>query len=223
MEQPTHALTLTTSRPDTTGEEWGRAKRLLLKDVRSRWGLWRTAEMMEWTTGTGARSGGHRRMHSHTLIKDVDEPSGGTDEIEDLVRWHWRRLLHAPVVEVARIRSVGGAIGYMGIHHLKPEQHPPPGWRGMRMRWSQGARRYLHRPVAEMRQAAADVLAEESIAWRIRRDHGDDLPFEMFSDLFDEALAARARDRDGEWRLERGSYTEGGLWLPQEFHGAGRR
>src|SRR6266550_7696106 len=57
----------------------------------------------------------------------------------------------APVVEVAALRSPGAAIGYLGLHHRKPQQAPPRGWRGMVERHS---RSYFTRPVAELREQA---------------------------------------------------------------------
>ena len=215
VEQPTHAVTLTTARPGTTSAEMVRAQRMLIQDVRRKYGPVRFVSKPEWTTGQGAKSGGHRRFHLHQAWKDLEVPAGGVAEVEDLVRHHMRRLLGAPIVEVATLRSIGGAMAYMtAIHHDKSAQQAPSGWRGMGVRWSQGQHRYTHRPVAELRADAKEALTRERVAWRARQEHPGATDDDV-SALVELDAAERALRREvGGWELLRGSFSIGGLWRP---------
>lgn len=211
VEPPTMAITLTTSDPRTSASSWREASAQMWRDLRSAYGPIRYAGFMEWTTGLSSKSGGHRRMHQHVLTKDLHGDAG---EIEDRVRHHWRRMLKAPVVEVATLRSIGAAIGYVGIHHRKPEQQPPADWRGQRIRWSIEPHRYTHRPVSELRAEARESLTRERVAWRVVQDDPD-TPAEMVDALVELNAAERAAS-EGSWELVRGTFTQGGLWMPSD-------
>jgi hypothetical protein len=116
---------------------------------------------VEFTTGRAKRSGGYRRLHGHHLVKGL--PAADALRIEIVCREVMNRALAAPVVEVAALRSPGAAIGYLGLHHRKPQQAPPPGWRGMIERHSTG---YFTLPVAELREQARRELRAEAIVWK---------------------------------------------------------
>jgi hypothetical protein len=166
---PGHCLTLTTHDPDLPASVYRAGSLSVFRRLRRRFpARVEYFGAVEFTTGRAARSGGRRRMHGHYLVKGLD----GCDviEVERLVRETWARTTGAVVVEVAQLRSPGAALGYLGLHHRKPEQAPPAEWRGMTERASQG---YWSRPIAELRKLARAELAAEAIAWR----HG--LPLEL--------------------------------------------
>jgi hypothetical protein len=116
---------------------------------------------VEWTTGEGPRSGGHRRLHSHWLVKglpaDVDPG--------DVQRWaasEWKALTGAWVVQFAELRHAGGVVGYLALHHEKMEQRPPEGWTGRRLRPSRG---YFAEDGRTRREKARQWLQEHR--WRV--------------------------------------------------------
>ena len=78
---------------------------------------------MEWTTGDGRRSGGHRRVHQHLLLKRCD-PSAA-EALEASVRQLWERRTGASRVELRELRSSAGATAYLVHHHQKRGQQPP--------------------------------------------------------------------------------------------------
>jgi hypothetical protein len=115
---------------------------------------------VEFTTGRARRSGGHRRLHGHYLVK-----ASGWDvvEVEKLVRDTWAKSTGAYIVEVAELLTPGAALGYLGLHHRKPSQAPPKGWRGMTERASKG---YWSEPIWKLRLQARRELAAEALAYR---------------------------------------------------------
>ena len=119
VEAPTVALTLTTARPGTTSGEYRRACATLWKRLRREWGRAEYYAAVEFTTGRAERSGGHRRLHAHHLVKGL--PVDNALGVERVCREVMGRALDAPVVEVAALRSPGAAIGYLGLHHRKPQ------------------------------------------------------------------------------------------------------
>jgi hypothetical protein len=140
---PGHVLTLTSKEWFTgtgdklTAKAYGRACATFWQAFRRRWG--RSVEycgFIEWTTGEARRSGGKRRMHSHWLVKGlvVDDVA----EVEAWVSAEWRKLTGAWVVQLAELRTVGGIVGYLALHHEKASQAPPEGWTGRRLRPSKG-------------------------------------------------------------------------------------
>jgi hypothetical protein len=118
---------------------------------------------IEFTTGTAARSGGYRRLHGHHLVKFRDDDDVDVLDLEALTRDTWQTVTGAHRIEVAKLLTPGAAIGYLALHHRKPGQAPPEGWRGMVSRPSKG---YFHRPVAELREQARRELRAEAIAHR---------------------------------------------------------
>jgi len=161
-QSPTHCITLTTVDPETTPKAYRHASAVLWKRLRRLYGRVEYYGHIEWTTGTAARSGGHRRMHGHYLVKFLDHDQVDVLDLERIVRQTWETVTGAYRVEVAQLASPGEAIGYLSLHHRKPEQAAPVGWRGMVGRPSLG---YFHRPVAELREQARLQLRIEAIAW----------------------------------------------------------
>jgi hypothetical protein len=170
VDAPRWCMTLTTSRPweelDPADFRNGMAR--VVARLRRRLGRVEYFAAVEFTTGTAARSGGHRRMHAHVLLKaDVELD---VIEVEQLVRATWQRTTGAYVVEVAALVSPGAALGYLALHHRKPSQAPPAAWRGMTERASRG---YWTTPIAHLRDVARRELAVEAIA------HRHELPLEL--------------------------------------------
>jgi hypothetical protein len=158
---PGVCITLTTHDADLPASVYRDGSAVLWRRLRARFGRVEYFGAIEFTTGRAARSGGRRRMHGHYLVKGLD----GCDvlEVEQHVRDSWRRTTGAIVVEVAALISPGAALGYLGLHHRKPEQAPPAEWRGMTERASRG---YWSRPIAELRAAARRELSIEALVWR---------------------------------------------------------
>lgn len=160
-ELPTVCITLTTHDPHTTPATYRQASKSLFRRLRRRYGRVEYFAAIEFTTGLAVRSGGHRRLHGHYLVKGL--PADQAPTIEPLTRETWLAITGAWVVEVAELRSPGAALGYLSLHHRKPEQAPPAEWRGMTERPSRG---YWHRPIAELRAQARAELATEAHAHR---------------------------------------------------------
>ena len=165
-EQPALAITLTTAQPweQLDPAAYREASKQLWRELRRRFGRVEYVGLIEFTTGKARRSGGHRRMHGHYLVKGI--PDDLVLDVEEVVRKVWARCTGAYVVEVSELRSAGGAIAYMGLHHRKPEQAAPAGWRGMRMRASQG---YWHKPIADLRSDARRELARRTIQHKMEQ------------------------------------------------------
>ena len=176
VEMPSTCITLTTADPATEPDVYRRASENVFRRLRRAYGGVRYFGAIEFTTGKAARSGGHRRLHGHYLVKGL--PTEDVLAIEQLVRDTWRRSTSARgreawVVEVAALVSPGAALGYLGLHHRKASQAPPATWRGMTERASQRQHRYWSQPIDELRRQARAELAGEAIAWR------HDLPLEL--------------------------------------------
>jgi hypothetical protein len=167
-ERPTVCVGLTTRDPDTSPATYRQGSKSLFRRLRRRYGRVEYFGAIEFTTGRARTSGGHRRLHGHYLVKGL--PATEAPAIEELVRETWQAITGAWVVEAAELRSPGAALGYLGLHHRKPEQAPPAAWRGMTERAS---RRYWHRPIADLRALARAELAIEAHA------HRTGLPLEL--------------------------------------------
>ena len=100
-------------------------------------------------------------IHHFKQVMEGPRPPAG--EVEQLVRSTWEAVTGAYVVEVAALMSPGAAMHYLALHHQKPQQQPPAGWRGMRSRPSKG---YFRVPVPELRARAREELTIEAIAYR---------------------------------------------------------
>jgi hypothetical protein len=167
-EMPTVCITLTTHDPATTPETYRNGSARLFARLRRLYGRVEYFGAIEFTTGKAAKSGGHRRMHGHYLVKGL--PADRVLEIERTTRETWERVTGAYRIEVAALISPGAALGYVGLHHRKASQAPPAPWRGMTERASLG---YWSTPIAELRERARRELAAEAIAWK------HDVPLEV--------------------------------------------
>jgi hypothetical protein len=157
---PLYVMTLTTHDPSTTSETFRRGVKSVSQRLRRHFSYFEAGSKVEFTRGTAARSGGFRRMHSHSAVK---APEGEDVRLlEGLVRETWEAVTGARRVEVAQMITPGGALNYMGIHHGKVQQAPPDDWRGAVVRWSRG---YLAEPVAVARDRAREQLACEALAF----------------------------------------------------------
>lgn len=162
QDAPGFAITLTTHDPDQDAATYRKASAAVWKRLRRHYGRVDYFGFIEFTTGRAKRSGGHRRMHGHYLVKFRDQ-APDVIEAESLVRSTWEAVTGAYIVEVAQLVSPGAAIGYLSLHHQKPQQAPPKGWRGMRSRPSKG---YFAHPVWKLRAQAREELTIEAIAHR---------------------------------------------------------
>lgn len=160
---PNFGLTLTTARPDTTDEEFGYAVKEVRALLRRELGSYDELGHIEFTTGKSRRSGGHRRIHQHGLGKlPADVPAAQVLALEPAISAVMERLLGAPRVEVAELRTAAGAAHYLTHHHSKSAQLPPKGWTGTRFRPTRG---YFDRPADERRRLAKAQLLDD----RLRR------------------------------------------------------
>lgn len=169
VETPRFCMTLTTVDPNTTPEQIRRGVENVIRRLRRRFGRIEYFAAVEFTTGRGPRSGGYRRLHLHLLIK-ADIETFDVIEAERIARETWEGMTGAYRIEVAALVSPGAALGYLALHHRKPEQLPPVEWRGMTERSSKG---YWSSPVAELREVATKQLAAEALA------HRTGLPLEL--------------------------------------------
>ncbi|HUK99099.1 MAG TPA: hypothetical protein VLV46_15710 [Gaiellaceae bacterium] len=155
-------MTLTTHDPDISAATFRNAVAAVFKRLRRHYG--RSVEyfgMVEFTSGEGTHSGGRRRIHQHILLKGLPAHVDVLD-VECSVRETWHASTGATRVDVAQLRSPGGALGYLALHHKKPKQAPPADWHGMVERHSLG---YFHRPIAELRDHARRELQIEAVSW----------------------------------------------------------
>ncbi len=115
---------------------------------------------IEFTTGTGKNSGGHRRIHQHGLLKGV--PRSAADDVAERLLAVWLKRTGAHRVEAHALVKPAGAIAYLVNHHQKSAQTPPKGWSGKRFRPSRG---YFASPLGDLRNEARWALTEEAVAW----------------------------------------------------------
>ncbi len=187
---PGVGMTLTTVDPQHDPGRFRRDVEQVIKAVRRIEPAAQYLGLMEWTTGRGRRSGGHRRMHQHLLVKGME----ASPEVEARVRDVWEARTGASRVEVRALRSVAGSIAYLTHHHHKREQAPPSGWSGKRFRPSRG---YFGEPVASLREEAARLAGHKAIRRAARRamawEQLDGAPEELLDAEWSAALAAARR------------------------------
>lgn len=176
---PTVGLTLTTHRPDFDMARFRDAMAVLVRWLRRTYG--REIEYLgfvEWTTG---KSGKGRMPHQHALVKGLAPELA--EELHPVIREKWRELTGgAWVIESRRLRTAGGAIAYLAHHHHKREQAPPPGWKGKRLRPSQG---YYSRPIIELRAEAREALTRSRV---LRKNLGAFIEQGVPEDVIEEVL-----------------------------------
>lgn len=156
-------MVLTTQDPADShrAEKFRRAFEQVCKALRRRWPAMAYLSMVEFTTGTSARSGGFRRMHTHVLLRGL----AGVDlrEVEKIAARVWCSRMsgtQAVAQRVEAIRSHDALVSYLAHHHRKPGQQPPDWWTGKRTRSS---RNWWSRPIAELRQEAREQLRLERL------------------------------------------------------------
>ena len=162
VDCPTHGMTLTTQDPKIASATFRNGVAAVFKRLRRKYG--RSVEyfgMVEFTSGEGTHSGGHRRIHQHILLKGLPANVDVLD-VEHDVRETWQASTGATRVEVAELRTPGGALGYLALHHKKPKQGPPSDWHGMVERHSLG---YFNEPIAKLRERARQELRAEALSW----------------------------------------------------------
>jgi hypothetical protein len=146
---PTIAAT-TTTRDAVTAAELRQGFAYMTKLIRGRHADAEYAALIEWTTGRAAKSGGIRRPHFHSLWKGV--PADDVTAVRAIAKRVWTNVAGAKSHVVEEIRTPAGAVMYVGRHHLKESQAPPPGFVGLRrIRTSRG---YYARPARELRAEA---------------------------------------------------------------------
>jgi hypothetical protein len=163
---PALGVALTTAKPDTTPALIRYTVKEVVAFIRAELGGLEYLAFVEFTTGRAARSGGYRRWHQHMLCKiPTDVPAHQAVALESGISSITRRLLGAPRVEVAELRTPAGAAGYLTHHHSKEAQLPPADWKGRRFRPSQ---RYFDRPAAERRALAHAHVLDEQVVRMVR-------------------------------------------------------
>lgn len=160
---PTLWVVLTTRTPTTDAKRFYRSREQVWKSVRHRWPEAEYAFLVEFTTGYGSASGGHRRPHWNLLVKGV--PTEALDEFRRVVveRWCAREDAEPWAQYVGTVEDAGGLMRYLALHFQKESQSPPKGWRGHRFRTSSG---YLVRPASALRTEAKRSLRLKRLMWK---------------------------------------------------------
>jgi hypothetical protein len=167
---PSVGITTTTHSPDYPLEKLNGAAQALWRQLR------REAEregrekpeycgFVEWTTGRGLRSGGHRRPHIHYLVKGLDPAA--VVELEPRLPEMWKQYTgDAWIVDCKPLRTPAGAIQYLSLHNNKRKQAPPPGVdRLRRLRASKG---YYEMPGWKLRTLAEQIATEKRLTKVVR-------------------------------------------------------
>jgi hypothetical protein len=130
--------------------------------------------IVEFTPGRAATSGGHRRPHWNWFLKGVTE--GDESELRAVIERTWLPAMNADrkAQYVGAIANEGGLLRYLAMHFQKESQRPPEGWKGHRLRLSQG---YLLKPTVEMRELTKASLRLRRELWKAREDgyEGEDV------------------------------------------------
>lgn len=205
-EHPTVGMTLTTRDVDFDMERLRLAFAVLFKWLRREFGPdLAYLALMEWTTGDHTPG---QRPHAHVLLKrlpdDVDLSDGSP--LEQEVSARWKSYTGAWVVDVRRLRTPGGAVGYMVGHHHKRQQAPPAGWSGKRFRPSKN---YFVQPIASLREQARANRRRSIARWALGRRYGPDLDLMDVEALIDAELANAP---ELVWR-DPGHLARPGRWL----------
>lgn len=192
---PLVGVTLTTVDPETTGARFRKDCEQALRALRRRWPDVQYLGFVEWTTGKGQRSGGHRRIHMHLLLRGLLPSESG--EAEGILRRVWLARTGASMVEARALRSAAGATAYLVHHHRKREQAPPEGWSGKRLRPSRG---YFGAPVAELRAEAKELAMSKRVRRAARRlidwEDLEGAPDELWDAEWSQALGAARRESE---------------------------
>jgi hypothetical protein len=135
---PGIVVVLTTREATEDMAQFARPRQYVARAVRRRWPGADYAYLVEYTTGYGTHSGGHRRPHWNVLWKGV--PPEAADELRRLIVPIWCSHVDAePQAQyVGSLDSAGGFSTYVTEHFMKASQRPPKGWRGQRFCASRG-------------------------------------------------------------------------------------
>jgi hypothetical protein len=164
-EPPRVGMLLTTRNPNTPAKTIRLGTQQVTRALRRRYPELQYSLFAEWTTGRAATSGGHRRLHLHGMLKGVEYDQ--VADLDHLVRDIWSGYTGAQYIGFEPLRTVPDAIAYLARHHQKPDQAPPPGWSGRRLRTS---RRYFNEPIAQLRAAAQTMIGHDAMVAGIFKD-----------------------------------------------------
>jgi hypothetical protein len=192
------------------------SRRKVMLALKRRWPRVEYAAQVEFTTGYGTRSGGHRRPHWNLLLKGVDVAD--VDQVRDVITAVWcaREDAEPGGQFVGSVYSEGGLMRYLALHFNKQSQQPPAGWRGHRFLKSRG---YFAVPLPELRDDARNALRLRREIWKLRNDaelQALELEPDVEAELIDRLAAARLEAINAQcWDLVRLSQ------LPTEFDAQG--
>ncbi len=161
---PQTYLVLTQASVDQTPAAYRESLNQLQRALRRELAGYQAAWLVEFTTGRGDRSGGHRRPHFNGLLKGVgdDDQAQVVRDVVDAV-WCRREAAVSEAQYVAPVQEMGGLMRYLALHFLKEAQAPPTGWRGHRFRTTRG---YLWEPTPQARKLARASLQGKRDLWR---------------------------------------------------------
>jgi hypothetical protein len=174
------------------------------KALRRRWPEAEVANLREFTTGYGPRSGGRRRPHWNFLVKGV--PGSDVDEMREVAARIWCRHVDAEPdrQHAGRVYEAGGLMRYLALHFQKSSQAPPRGWRGHRFTSSRG---YFPNGTAAARERARESLRvaravhwANAVAEALWQDQGCVLLGDELDDLVERHMA---RGRSAGWELKK--------------------
>jgi len=186
QDMPRYAITLTTVDPWFSPHRFREAMAQWMRWLRSEVGSVEYLGNIEWTTGEAETSGGHRRMHQHTLVKG--EQGWDLDGLWSDGKALWERLTGAYRIELRELRTPAGACAYFVAHHHKREQAPPAGFDyGKRFRPSRG---YFSESLPALREQARAKRARGIALLSLIEQHGTDLENELQADELERWLAA---------------------------------
>lgn len=164
MGRPQVALTLTSVDPARAeAGVFSKDVEQVMRALRRRWPGIEYLGFMEWTTGRAARSGGIRRPHMHLLVRGL--PPEDAAEAEAITRRVWLRRTGASVIECVPLRCADDGSAYLALHHLKPAQHAPEGWKGRRLRPSKG---WWGTDAAALKKSAQNYVRDRAHRERIK-------------------------------------------------------
>lgn len=170
--------------------------------MRGRWPEVEVANLREFTTGYGPRSGGRRRPHWNLLLKGV--PAEAAEEAGAVAARVWCGLVDADPERqhAGRVYEAGGLGRYLALHFQKESQAPPKGWKGHRFTSSRG---YFPDGVRVAREKAREAVAVERAVYRanalaeaVWQDQGVVLLGEELEDLVQERLEL---NRSARWEV----------------------
>lgn len=164
LGNPDVAITLTSVDPGRAlAGVWSRDVEHLTRALRRRWPALQYLGFMEWTTGEARRSGGLRRPHMHLLARGLPREAAG--DAERLIGFRWRARTGASIVECKPLRVAENGVAYLALHHLKPAQHAPEGWKGRRVRPSKG---WWGTDAAALKRQAQNVVRDRAHRARVK-------------------------------------------------------